>query len=67
MAKNGFLTQYTDQDQGATNTTIPAGQIFGPESPLGSSHAALPVNSYGLLLGSEINRKWGKREEVVSV
>ena len=35
--------------------SIPA----GPESPLISSHAALPVNSYGygILLGREINRK----------
>ena len=40
-----------------------------PESPLISSHAALPVNSYGfgILLGREINRKWKRREEVVSV
>ena len=36
-----------------------------PESPLISSHAALPVNSYryGILLGREINRKWKRREE----
>ena len=59
LANICFHTQLNGQSVTKPGTT----NSCQPESSLISSHAALPVNSYGILLGREINRKWKRREE----